>query len=395
MLYYFVVFVVLLGVELLYFRVANYFNIIDKPNERSSHSRITLRGGGIVFYVGALVYFVISGFSFPWFMLGLTLIAGVSFVDDVRSVTQRVRLVVHFMAMLLMFYQWGMLALPWWYVVVALVVCTGIINAYNFMDGINGITEGYSLIVLGGLAYVNEWVIPFVDERMIYTMMVAVLVFGVFNFRRKAKCFAGDVGALVVCTGIINAYNFMDGINGITEGYSLIVLGGLAYVNEWVIPFVDERMIYTMMVAVLVFGVFNFRRKAKCFAGDVGAVSIAFVILFLLGRLILKTGDWSYIAFLAVYGVDSVLTIVHRLMLHENIGLPHRKHMYQLMANELKISHVVVSLLYMVVQAVIVAIYLAMPGMHDLCFGGSVIVLGVGYVLFMRKYFKLHLARMN
>ena len=102
MLYYVVVFVVLLGVELLYFRVANYFNIIDKPNERSSHSRITLRGGGIVFYVGALVYFVISGFSFPWFMLGLTLIAGVSFVDDVRSVTQRVRLVVHFMAMLLL-----------------------------------------------------------------------------------------------------------------------------------------------------------------------------------------------------------------------------------------------------------------------------------------------------
>ena len=105
---------VLLGVELLYFRVADYFNIIDKPNERSSHTRITLRGGGIVFYVGALVYFVASGFSFPWFMLGLTLIAGVSFVDDVRSVTQRVRLVVHFVAMLLMFYQWGMVSLPWW-----------------------------------------------------------------------------------------------------------------------------------------------------------------------------------------------------------------------------------------------------------------------------------------
>ena len=316
MLYYLVVFVVLLGVELLYFRVADHFNIIDKPNERSSHTRITLRGGGVVFYVGALVYFVASGFSFPWFMLGLTLIAGVSFVDDVRSMTQRVRLVVHFVAMLLMFYQWGMVSLPWWYVVVALVVCTGIINAYNFMDGINGITEGYSLIVLGGLAYVNEWVIPFVDERMIYTMMVAVLVFGVFNFRRKAKCFAGDVGA----------------------------------------------------------------------------VSIAFVILFLLGRLILETGDWSYIIFLAVYGVDSVLTIVHRLMLQENIGLPHRKHMYQLMANELKFPHVVVSLLYMVVQTVIVAVYLAMPGMHYACLGGSVAVLGIGYVLFMRKYFKLHLA---
>ena len=316
MLYYLVVFVVLLGVELLYFRVADHFNIIDKPNERSSHTRITLRGGGVVFYVGALVYFVASGFSFPWFMLGLTLIAGVSFVDDVRSVTQRVRLVVHFVAMLLMFYQWGMVSLPWWYVVVALVVCTGIINAYNFMDGINGITGGYSLVVLGGLAYVNGWVVPFVDEKMIYTMMVAVLVF--------------------------------DG--------------------------------------------FNFRRKSKCFAGDVGAVSIAFVILFLLGRLILETGDWSYIIFLAVYGVDSVLTIIHRLMLQENIGLPHRKNMYQLMANELKFPHVVVSLLYMVVQVVIVAVYLAMPGMHYACLGGSVAVLGIGYVLFMRKYFKLHLA---
>ena len=106
MSYYLVVFVVLLGVELLYFRVADHFNIIDKPNERSSHTRITLRGGGIVFYMGALVYFIASEFSFPWFMLGLTLIAGVSFVDDVRSVTQRVRLVVHFVAMLLMFYQW-------------------------------------------------------------------------------------------------------------------------------------------------------------------------------------------------------------------------------------------------------------------------------------------------
>ena len=287
---------VLLGVELLYFRVADYFNIIDKPNERSSHTRITLRGGGIVFYMGVLVYFIASEFSFPWFMLGLTLIAGVSFVDDVRSVTQRVRLVVHFVAMLLMFYQWGMVSLPWWYVVVALVVCTGIINAYNFMDGINGITGGYSLVVLGGLAYVNGWGVPFVDEKMIYTMMVAV-----------------------------------------------------------------------------------------------GAVSIAFVILFLLGRLILETGDWSYIIFLAVYGVDSVLTIIHRLMLHENIELPHRKHMYQLMANELKIPHVVVSLVYMGVQAVIVAVYLAMPGIHYACLGGSVAVLGIGYVLFMRKYFKLHL----
>ncbi len=315
MLYYLFVFVVLFALELVYFRVADRFNIIDRPNERSSHMRITLRGGGIVFYTGALVYFVASGFVYPWFMLGLTLIAGVSFMDDVRSVSSKLRLGIHFFAMLLMFYQWGMLELSWWYLLVVLVVCTGIINAYNFMDGINGITGGYSLVVLCGLAYVNSWIAPFVESGMIYTMIVSVVVFDFFNFRRKAKCFAGDVGS----------------------------------------------------------------------------VGIAFVILFLLGKLILTTGDFSYIIFLAVYGVDSVLTIVHRLMLHENIGLPHRKHMYQLMANELKLPHLVVSMLYMLVQGVIIVIYLALPELHYISFMGSLVVLGGGYVWFIKKYFYLHL----
>ena len=314
MLYYLVVFVVLLGVELLYFRVADYFNIIDKPNERSSHTRITLRGGGIVFYAGALVYFVASGFSFPWFMLGLTLIAGVSFVDDVRSVTQRVRLVVHFVAMLLMFYQWGMVALPWWYVVVALVVCTGIINAYNFMDGINGITGGYSLVILGALAYINSKIITFVEPALIYTVLCSVFVF----------CF------------------------------------------------------------------FNFRKKAKCFAGDVGSVSIAFILLFLIGRLIIKTEDFGWIILLSVYGVDSVLTIIHRLMLHENIGLPHRKHMYQLMANELRMPHVVVSLIYMVVQAIIIIGYIGCLNYGYIFLLGVILLLSFIYIWFMKKYFSLH-----
>ena len=305
---------VLLGVELLYFRVADYFNIIDKPNERSSHTRITLRGGGIVFYAGALVYFVASGFSFPWFMLGLTLIAGVSFVDDVRSVTQRVRLVVHFVAMLLMFYQWGMVALPWWYVVVALVVCTGIINAYNFMDGINGITGGYSLVILGALAYINSKIITFVEPALIYTVLCSVFVF----------CF------------------------------------------------------------------FNFRKKAKCFAGDVGSVSIAFILLFLIGRLIIKTEDFGWIILLSVYGVDSVLTIIHRLMLHENIGLPHRKHMYQLMANELRMPHVVVSLIYMVVQAIIIIGYIGCLNYGYIFLLGVILLLSFIYIWFMKKYFSLH-----
>ena len=314
-MYYLIILVLLFLAELFYFRIADKCNIIDKPNERSSHTRITLRGGGIIFYLGALAYFLTNQFEYPWFMLALTLITFISFVDDIRSTSQGLRLVFHFTAMALMFYQWGLFSLPWWTIVVALIVCTGIINAYNFMDGINGITGGYSLVVLGSLAFINHWVVSFVEPGLIYTMLCAVLV---FNF-------------------------------------------------------------------------FNFRKRAKCFAGDVGSVSIAFIILFLIGKLIIDTEDFSWIVLLAVYGADSVLTIVHRLMLHENIGLPHRKHLYQIMVNELRIPHVVVSLVYMIVQIVIIIGYLYCRGYGDWYLLGCILLLSGIYIVLMRKYFHLHL----
>lgn len=182
----------------------------------------------------------------------------------------------------------------------------------------------------------------------------------------------------------------MDGINGITGGYSLIVLGALAYINVKVSVFMEPELLYVGLLSVLVFNIFNFRKQAKCFAGDVGSVSIAFIILFALGKLILVTGDLSYIILLVVYGVDSVLTIIHRLVLRENIFEAHRKHAYQLMANELKISHVLVSGFYMLLQAVIVLVYLWIPDSHWICFIGSVLLLVMGYIVFMNKYFSLH-----
>ena len=151
-MYYLIVLVLLFVAELFYFRIADRCNIIDKPNERSSHSKVTLRGGGIIFYFGALAYFLTSGFDYSWFMLALTLVTFISFVDDIKSTKQMTRLLFHFSAMALMFYQWGLFSLSWWWIIIALIVCTGIINAYNFMDGINGITGGYSLVILAALA---------------------------------------------------------------------------------------------------------------------------------------------------------------------------------------------------------------------------------------------------
>jgi len=182
----------------------------------------------------------------------------------------------------------------------------------------------------------------------------------------------------------------MDGINGITGGYSLVILGALAYINSKIITFVEPALIYTVLCSVFVFCFFNFRKKAKCFAGDVGSVSIAFILLFLIGRLIIKTEDFGWIILLSVYGVDSVLTIIHRLMLHENIGLPHRKHMYQLMANELRMPHVVVSLIYMVVQAIIIIGYIGCLNYGYIFLLGVILLLSFIYIWFMKKYFSLH-----
>lgn len=313
-MYYLIILVLLFVAELFYFKIADKCNIIDKPNERSSHTRITLRGGGIIFYLGALLYFLTSGFEYPWFMLALTIITFISFVDDVRSVSQRLRLLFHFLAMSLMFYQWGLFSLSWCWLIIALVVCTGIINAYNFMDGINGITGGYSLVVLGTLAYINAEMIPFVNESFIIVLLCSVLVF----------CF------------------------------------------------------------------FNFRGKAKCFAGDVGSVSIAFMLLFLIGKLIIQTEKFSWIVLLAVYGVDSVLTIIHRLMLHENIGLPHRKHLYQIMANELKVPHVVVSSIYMILQGTVSIGYISCQDYGYIYLIVCILFLSLIYILFMKKFFRLH-----
>lgn len=187
----------------------------------------------------------------------------------------------------------------------------------------------------------------------------------------------------------------MDGINGITAGYSLAVLIPLALVNMNSV-FVEQSLIISTILALLVFCIFNFRPKgkAKCFAGDVGSIGIAFIMLFLLGNVIIKTGDITWLIFLLVYGVDGCLTIAHRIMLHEDLGEAHRKHVYQIMANELRIGHVKVSSVYTVLQLVISFgfIYFCPNTMfaHWVYLISALTVLAIVYVLFMRKYYHLH-----
>ncbi|MBQ6977806.1 MAG: glycosyltransferase family 4 protein [Paludibacteraceae bacterium] len=313
---YIIIAALLLVLELVYFRIADRFNIVDRPNERSSHNSIVIRGGGIIFLLAAWIWSAFFGFNYPWFLAGLTIVCGISLWDDIHSLPDSVRLIAQFTAMFMMFADLGMINLEnWWMIAPALIVCVGIINAYNFMDGINGITSGYSLTVLLPLIILNHS-IHFIEMSYLIVAAIACVVFSYFNFRPKGK--------------------------------------------------------------------------AKCFAGDVGSIGIAFIVLLPLGKLIIQTGDLTYILLLVVYGVDTILTICHRIMLHENLGQAHRKHAFQIMANELKIPHEVVSLGYMILQLIISLGLIYLSRMHWVYFLVAVIILCIVYLLFMKRYYHLH-----
>lgn len=279
---YFLLLIILIFLEIFYFKIADKYNIIDKPNHRSAHTEITLRGGGVV-YPLVFVILILKLLLYPSdnkiedyliFGIGLLSIATISFLDDIYDLSSKVRLAIHFFSVSILIYFLGLFKLE--YVV---------------------------------------WLIP----------------------------------SFIIIIGIINAYNFMDGINGMTGLYSLFILGSFYYVNQQMVFISDDFIIYPI-IASLVFLFFNFRKKAKCFAGDVGSLSIAFWVLAIMGLLILKTNDFKYIFFLTVYGVEVIFTIIQRIFLKQNIFEAHRHHLYQLLANELKWSHLLISAIYSGIQ---------------------------------------------
>lgn len=309
---YLVIFLLFFACMRIYFRIAVNLSIIDRPNERSSHNKFTIRGGGIVF----LLAIILSGLMHPAHSLlvfGATLIGVISFLDDRIDLSSRIRIVFHLLAVSILFYSLPIFGfIPWW-----------------------GVLALYILVI-----------------------------------------------------GIINAYNFMDGINGITGLYSLIVLGGLQYVNLVKTSFIEPDLIWLPMLSCFVFLFFNFRKKAICFAGDVGSVTIAFWIIMLLLKLILETGNWTYVLFLTVYGVDTILTIVHRLLLRQNIFEAHRLHFYQIMANEQQLSHLFVATIYAIIQALIIC-FVLLSHLHPIAiFLISTLPLVLTYIVLKHKLMK-------
>lgn len=302
----------LLAFEYAYFIAAKRLRIVDRPHHQSSHTGVIVRGGGVIFYMAFLIWSLSHGLKWGGGLLGLTIMAGVSFIDDVHSISPKIRLLCQFIAILVMFDHSGLL------------------------------------------------------KNSLYVIVILA----------------------ISCVGAMNIYNFMDGINGMTGGYSLVVAVALLYVNAYQVSFAPPSLIMYVIVAIIIFNLFNFRQKAKCFAGDVGSLSIGFIIVYFVLNLALKGRSMSWIAMLSVYLVDGGMTIMHRIWLHENLMKPHKKHVYQIMANELKIPHLAVSGIYMGLQAISCIAYIMWPGYPTFIgiFGALIIV----YLLFMKKCYHLH-----
>ena len=289
---YLLIALLLLVLLLLFFRIAGYFNIMDYPHERSSHQRPTIRGGGVLFPIAALTWFLLFGQKDVWAIVGLLLISAVSFADDIKNIKAGFRFLVHFVAVSLLFHEIGIFNYYWYWVVFAFILTVGCINAVNFMDGINGITSFYTLVSLGTFSLLNN-----------YNRLLAPF------FERHASV-------------------------------------------EWC-SFLSERLVGVLFISVLVFTFFNARKRARAFAGDVGSISIAFILSWFMINLMVMSNSFYWILLFAVYGIDTGFTILVRIRRKENITQPHRLHLYQLLVNEKGWPHLLVAGMYAVVQLLV------------------------------------------
>lgn len=262
--------------ELLYFRIAAKFNIIDIPNHRSSHTDVTIRGGGIIIWISCLSYFLTNKLNYPYFIIAISLLASISFWDDIKNLSKRFRFITHFVCLCILLFETHQFSNPLIYII---------------------------FIIMG--------------------------------------------------LGILNGFNFMDGINGITVAYSLVSITCFYYVETLLFHFVDSELLILVFLSLLVFGFYNFRTKAKTFAGDIGSISIAFIFIFFQLLVYQKSNSPLFLFFFLVYGIDVAYTLLIRLLNGENVFQAHRLHLFQLLKNELQINALLVSTSYAIIQLII------------------------------------------
>ncbi|WP_345275423.1 glycosyltransferase family 4 protein [Litoribaculum gwangyangense] len=267
--------------EYIYLRIARFYKIKDDPNHRSAHSSPTLRGGGIIFIPAILLFIIFfpnESSNYHYIIASILLVAIISFIDDLVSLSTSKRMIIHFIAFTLIFYD------------------------LHFFNNLSLLT------------------ICFITLCYLFSL------------------------------GFLNIYNFMDGINGMTFLNALVTFSTFLIINRYVIEFTDSNLLLILISSTLVFGFYNFRLKPKCFAGDVGSITIGFAIIYLIIKLFLESNSFIIFLMLGVYLLDGGWTIIERVIRKENVLKAHRRHMYQLFANDLKMNHLKISTGYFMVQ---------------------------------------------
>lgn len=266
---------ILAGVMHVYLRVAKRIGMVAIPVERSSHVSVTLKGAGIIIPISFLIYWMFDREVSGVLVIGIVICAAIGFYDDLRGLGVEFRLLAQILASgMLVYYE--LPDLPIYIVCMLVVIAVGSINIYNFMDGINGMLAGYSLVTLASLLWINHY------ESL--------------------------------------------------------------QISVW---------LYPALAAILVFGYYNFRTNARCFAGDVGSLSMGFAVTAVLMIVIYRTAEYSYAMLFSVYFIDGGITIIQRLLRGENILKAHRFHLYEILVNERKIPHLKVAILYLSIQGLL------------------------------------------
>ncbi|PZX47665.1 MraY family glycosyltransferase [Algoriphagus chordae] len=308
-----IVFLALLLLALIYHRLALKFNIVDKPNHRSSHIHTTVRGGGILFPFAIIFWWMAFDFPHTWMVLGIVWVSAISLLDDIYTLSSKIRFGIQFLALSMAFYD------------------------------------------LDVFTQINWLALP-------------VLYF--------------------IALAVINGINFMDGINGVTGLYGLVFLGSMLAVNAYLGIF-DEFLIRYEILAICVFLIFNLRKKALMFAGDIGSISLAYLMVYLLVQWYLESGSWTVILFLLIYGLDTAITIFDRIRKGEKISEPHRNHLYQILANQGKKPHVNIALAYALLQLVVNFAFFIYPKSTPSPLVGALMILGTGLLYLAIKSFLL------
>ena len=261
-------------------------DILDHPNDRTSHSIPTPRGGGVAIVITFLVMlllawqlsFIDTNLFAALFGAG-AIVALIGFIDDHGHVSARWRLLVHFVAAGWLLYWLGglpavelagfSLALGWFGHIVAAVYLVWLLNLYNFMDGIDGIAGLEALTVCLGMALILSFSPATEPAAAVHILMAAaVLGFLFWNFP-KARIFMGDAGS----------------------GFVGLMLGGLSIYGAWL----DSQLI------------------------------------------------WAWLILLGVFVVDATVTLVRRVLRGDKFYKPHRSHAYQYASRKCG-SHIPVTL---------------------------------------------------